>query len=941
MRLALLLLLGTAAGASLTKANAQGDGSLVLPEKLLHAKQQLLQVQGTGTEICAFESEACTADALACAACMAQMDLETATDMCDVVLAMSSVDCGSIAFLNWTKCYMEELNTYCSFCDIDCDDADPCTIDACALPHAVCQHTIDETIPGCKQIEAGGANVCATESDSCTEDALECGVCLLQTNFGGSTDMCDVVRAMRNVECDNEAFNNWISCYVEALDPYCVFDDAGYGGGGAVCTSDCNDSNPCTVDICSPDGICEHVVDLGAPGCDIEAACLTSDDCAPHAVCLVDEDSKFSFCHCEGGFIGDGSTLCHAVQVLSEEERQAVLETTVFQTRINPEGEEEWEFSLDLLPGAWTSFVVPTPMSGIAPGSKPKLQIETFDDEFGKISVVVSDEGVLFEVSGQKWTLPNLDDADLVLKEPGDRDRRVLFILAAWKSAFNDFKDAWESGRDCLGDLLGGDLDHESCEACVQVIPSLLSGGCNLEETLKVVSLVLSAASSGTLAGPCLAVNKALAIMCPIWGVLQPIITFFAKFFLCGYCGDASIDQYEECDYDVLQPIFWHDMKSLAVETLQASVLSTLDFILGFYGEALPDTKDLINLKESPEKAVSLIAEIKELFSVTGKDIEGEVLQGILGLGFPSDDMQLGFTIGRGSALSAPVNCYECRIVGDLVCDDDIKACEGDEDCDCLPSEHAKFTSIEINALAAQGEWHPYCVREDEDDMLGTCAECYDDFGCLGELTCVDYACKAADHTESGGVDGSILMDSIFTAWKEPANWDGYDLKKFRGITLDDKGRITALDLGYSFKCMGWNCPIGIIVREKYPDGSTAPPVEREVTRIEVSLPESIGQLSELTNLYLASFEGWSHKEGDPIWYQVVITGKLPTSIGDLSHLTHLDLSGNELEGPVPVSWAKLASLEILDMSGNPNVIDNPGRLSNFDAVQDYLRSLS
>ena len=67
------------------------------------------------------------------------------------------------------------------------------------------------------------------------------------------------------------------------------------------------------------------------------------------------------------------------------------------------------------------------------------------------------------------------------------------------------------------------------------------------------------------------------------------------------------------------------------------------------------------------------------------------------------------------------------------------------------------------------------------------------------------------------------------------------------------------------------------------------------------SVPESIGQLTSLTKLYLSGNQLTS----------------VPESIGQLTSLTYLDLSDNKLQGRVPQWLGELVNLKYLDLSGN------------------------
>ncbi|KAE8100193.1 hypothetical protein FH972_018118 [Carpinus fangiana] len=68
---------------------------------------------------------------------------------------------------------------------------------------------------------------------------------------------------------------------------------------------------------------------------------------------------------------------------------------------------------------------------------------------------------------------------------------------------------------------------------------------------------------------------------------------------------------------------------------------------------------------------------------------------------------------------------------------------------------------------------------------------------------------------------------------------------------------------------------------------------------VEGAIPSSLGNLTNLTSLYL------SHNN---------LTGQIPGSLGQLLSLSVLDLSRNSLEGLIPLSYLSLGNLSILDI---------------------------
>lgn len=95
------------------------------------------------------------------------------------------------------------------------------------------------------------------------------------------------------------------------------------------------------------------------------------------------------------------------------------------------------------------------------------------------------------------------------------------------------------------------------------------------------------------------------------------------------------------------------------------------------------------------------------------------------------------------------------------------------------------------------------------------------------------------------------------------------------------------------------------------------------------SLPEEIGNLSELTGLRLDNNS---------------INGTIPSSIGNLTLLTSIDFNRNQISGSIPASIGNLSNLQIIYM--NSNQLEGPipteiGNLSSIRWIQMYANNLS
>ena len=120
--------------------------------------------------------------------------------------------------------------------------------------------------------------------------------------------------------------------------------------------------------------------------------------------------------------------------------------------------------------------------------------------------------------------------------------------------------------------------------------------------------------------------------------------------------------------------------------------------------------------------------------------------------------------------------------------------------------------------------------------------------------------------------------------WTNNTNWlSDKSIGEWYGVTTDDNGRVTALDL------------LG--------------------NRLSGSIPTQLGNLSKLTDLTL-SFNG--------------LSGSIPTQLGNLSNLTTLKLFGNRLSGSIPAQLGNLSKLTDLTLTGNQLSGTIPAQLGNL-----------
>ena len=94
------------------------------------------------------------------------------------------------------------------------------------------------------------------------------------------------------------------------------------------------------------------------------------------------------------------------------------------------------------------------------------------------------------------------------------------------------------------------------------------------------------------------------------------------------------------------------------------------------------------------------------------------------------------------------------------------------------------------------------------------------------------------------------------------------------------------------------------------------------------AIPPELGNLSELRELYLENNQ---------------LSGSIPSTLGNLSTLTHLYLQGNQLSGPIPPEIGNLSNLEILNLDYNqlsgpiPPELGYLNRISQLNLANNQL----
>ena len=156
--------------------------------------------------------------------------------------------------------------------------------------------------------------------------------------------------------------------------------------------------------------------------------------------------------------------------------------------------------------------------------------------------------------------------------------------------------------------------------------------------------------------------------------------------------------------------------------------------------------------------------------------------------------------------------------------------------------------------------------------------------------------------------------------WTDNTNWlSEIPLNEWYGVTTDDEGQVTALDL--SSNGLRGSIPEAL--------GQLNSLESLNLSRnglMTGQIPETLGQLNNLKTLIL-SFNG--------------LTGQIPETLGQLNSLEILELFGNDLTGSIPETLGQLNSLKFLSLSFNRLTGDIPETLEQLNNLQSLYLSFN
>lgn len=174
----------------------------------------------------------------------------------------------------------------CCLVATDCDDGVGCTLDECV--NWMCAHTP----VGAKCCTDDTAGIVCDDGNPCTQDSCDNGLCTNDPVSGGccetDNDCMDCINPLTGEgcavdygtsppTCKGDSCQDNICTEHRCTDGYCFYTLV---NGCCLTHEDCNDSNPCTEDVCSSNHLCSNVTEVGC--------CASSGMCNDGDICTID-----------------------------------------------------------------------------------------------------------------------------------------------------------------------------------------------------------------------------------------------------------------------------------------------------------------------------------------------------------------------------------------------------------------------------------------------------------------------------------------------------------------------------------------------------------------------------------------------------------------------------------------------------------------------------
>jgi hypothetical protein len=191
-----------------------------------------------------------------------------------------------------------------------------------------------------------------------------------------------------------------------------------------------------------------------------------------------------------------------------------------------------------------------------------------------------------------------------------------------------------------------------------------------------------------------------------------------------------------------------------------------------------------------------------------------------------------------------------------------------------------------------------------------------------------------------------LALEALFksaggSGWEEKGGWmTDADLGEWHGVTVDEEGRVTELELGgngLGGRLMGSIQQLSALQILNLFENELSGPIPTELgqlaaltelnldaNRLAGPIPAELGQIGALTQLYLGNNQ---------------LSGPIPAELGQLGALQELALDTNQLTGQIPPGLAQLGALRSLWLHENQLTGQIPLELAQLGALQELCMS--